>query len=249
MKKFLSIALALCAVNSWAVGPAVVPTRPMRYGGCVLPPVSQLEVPTSSAYTSGNAGTNGFISYNPAYQTTGADVPTYGATSGPNSQPGLTFNGSSDFLNFLNPINAHSPMTQLIIFKTANTGTQSFTSGVSGALAWFLVSQKQTLHTASVATLWTGTDTYSTATWYAILQTYNPTTGVYAAWQLNTGTANSDGSGTGSTANPNAITFLGESNGASFFNGVIALHLLYKGTYSATNATTAAQFTYCLGNF
>lgn len=186
------------------------------------------------------------VASNDATNSTSGDRPTYSATSGPNSTPGLAFNGSSDTLNFATSIS--SSVTQYDVFFVFTTpslaSTQAFMGGPSGALDFDLTTAGKVIITISgTGTVATCTTAHSINTWYAYAVTFNTSTKGYACYILSGGTYTADGSGTASSGTLTGnLTNIGQQS-TNYLHATVPEIGLATGTiWGSTQLTTIATY-------
>jgi hypothetical protein len=150
--------------------------------------------PTSGCSTSTACATDQ-VSGNNAFQTSGGALPTYGATSGPNSTPALTF-AIGDSILPTTPIAAPAgDFTIYVIFNMAAGSRNNELLGGAATSSINLVvstSNQVTLNEQAVAGV-NGNRALSTGTWYGEAVTYQNGSGTNSFYALSGGTATSDG--------------------------------------------------------
>lgn len=216
--------------------------------GCTLPTGSwtNLWQPNASAGSSGFAGFNDASSTNNATAASSGAAPAYSATSGPNSKPGLTFNGSSNILGLASTIPASGDYTFFAVFNVASLSANQYLLGPSSTAgtAWRLASSSgdQQLVSVGITTIGSDTTGHSTNTWEAIAVTFVFATKAYAFYNYaGSGSWSAGASGTGVAAPTAVVASLGGSSPSSgFWNGNLALMGFYSGApYTASGLNTA----------
>lgn len=194
---------------------------------CIEPTgMTYIWVPAAGCSTSTPCATD-VVAGNNASQTTSGDLPTYGATCGPNSRPCLTFNGTTDFITPTTAI--PSGLTNLTFYAVINITTGSvynaFFGSTSSQFAEFAVTSGNVPQLAETGIAGAqGTQTISTGTWYTLIVTYANGTTTTSFYNASGGALNPQGSFGGPAMTfPNPTADLGASRGdPSFFNGKIA---------------------------
>lgn len=170
-------------------------------------------------------------------QATGSAQPTYGATSGPNSTPAVTFDGSDDYLS-VSFTNVAQPYHIFAIMKTSTvaTGNQGYLSGTGG--------NERFLYGRAGPVV----STFLNSASIILDFSHNDTTNFYL-WEVKANTPSSSivrGNGTPSTGDPgtqgiSAIN-LGRLPGFGQTNVVFAEVAVYTAIISGTNATNLRAY-------
>lgn len=245
--RLLSLLLSLLMGTSatQATYPAPGPGR--QANSCTAPTMTYRWTPTSGCSTSTPCATDQ-VSGNNASQTTSGDLPTYGATCGPNSTPCLTFNGTTDYLLPTTAIAGPTDLTVYAIFKTATTPTTKgypFIGGAANGIEFGIDTANQAFLNQQDITGTNGTRTYTSGTWYAEAITYHNATTTTNFYAVSGGGLSADGV----SASP-AMTFsaaapnLGANTNGSdleYFNGSIA----EWGYLSSVNTAGIAAWSSC----
>lgn len=171
-------------------------------------------------------------------QGTGTNQPTYSATSGPNSGPGVTFDGSNDVLSVsFSAVN--QPFHSFLIMKTLSTTNVSAAFLAGGAIGERLV----TLGNGSNNNV----STYMGSAFDPVL-THSDTSNFYLWESLVNGASSSlkRDSSLSDTGNPGSNTLsgvtLGQLPGASYTNVVFSEVVIYSATISGTNLTNLRAY-------
>jgi hypothetical protein len=241
--------LVLALLPSMAVAQFTIPQR----GGiatpppCVAPTMTYRWTPTSGCSTSTACATDQ-VSGNNAFQTNSGDLPTYGATAGPNSQPALTFNGTSDYL--LPTTAIPSGLTNVTLYAVVNATSLTLTGenpifGISNNNAMLFqlnTSGNPQFEQYGVASA-SSTQTVSTGTWYTLVVTYANGTTTTNFYSASGGSLTAEGSVTSpgmSFSNP-TTALAGELEFGGFFAGKIA----EWGYLNSVNTTGIASWSSC----
>jgi hypothetical protein len=192
---------------------------------CVEPAgFTYIWTPTSGCSTSTPCATD-IVAGNNATQTVSGDLPTYGATCGPNSTPCLTFNGTTDFLNITTPV--PSGVTAFTLYAVINLSASQVNvifGGAGSGITYRInnTTNQPDLEESGVQGI-NGTQTLSLSTWYTEIVTYDNGTTTTSFFDASGGALNSHGV----SASP-AFTFSGtmpklaSDNFSELFNGKIA---------------------------
>ena len=101
-----------------------------------------------------------------------------------------------------------------------------------------------------VAVLATSTSSFSNNTNYAVVGTFNTSTGAYAFYSLAGGTYSSAGSGTASAPTLGAaMDAIAIGNGGTYLAGSSPEMAFYNGIWTTGNISTIATYTYCQYGF
>lgn len=206
---------------------------PMDSSGIAAPPpciepagFTYIWVPTVGCSVATPCATD-VVAGNNASQTTLGNLPTYGATCGPNSTPCLTFNGSSDYITPTTAIpSGLTNLTFYAVINTSTTGYNAFFGSTSNQFAEFAIingSNVPQLAETGIAGA-QGTQTISPGTWYTLIVTYANGTTTTSFYDASGGALNPQGSVSSPAMSfPNPTIDLGASRGdPNFFNGKIA---------------------------
>lgn len=210
------------------------------------PPTMQYRwTPTSGCSTSTVCMTDAVVANN-ASQTNSANLPTYSATGGPNSQPELVFGAGSanDYLVFGTPV----PLTlsTFTIYAVVNITTASLSNAIFGGAVGGIEyrinsSNNPELLKAATLSIGSGTQTLSAGTWYTQVMTYTSASG-YNFYHANGGSLTLAGTGSSST------TFLGAANniGAGAAQSeVLTGNLAEVGFLNSVNTAGIAAWSSC----
>jgi hypothetical protein len=237
------IALLLALLTGQSTYPAPGPGRQANSVACVAPTMTYRWTPTSGCSTTTPCATDQ-VSGNNASQTTSGDLPTYGATCGPNSTPCLAFNGTSDYLTIATPIpSGVTNFTMYAIFNPTTASTyNAFFAGGNNSIEFAITTTTATLSQIG-ATSVPGSRSFSTGTWYTEVVTYangSTTTAFYAA---SGGSLTSDGGSISQAFSFSSNTpYLGAIPMYSVgFNGPIA----EWGYLNSVNTTGIANWSSC----
>lgn len=192
---------------------------------CSALPSSQITyqfLPASGCSTS-SACLSDAIGGNNASQTTSGDLPTYGATSGANSKPALTFNGTSDFLNMATTIpSSANTYTFWVVWNTAALGAiaQTFFANTAGTgFIYFIRGSSLGYYSFVIngAVIANSTNPPTAGTWTAEVVTYNATTGAGAFYTCASGSCTSNGTFTQAETISGSIGVIGYTPGTSSY--------------------------------
>lgn len=240
--KILSLLLSLILGTPQATYPAPGPGR--QAYACAAPAgLVGRWTPTSGCSTSTPCATDQ-VAGNNASQTTSGDLPTYGATCGPNSTPCLTFNGTTDALLLATPI--PSGLTALtmyaVIYVTAAQNNAIFGATNNGGLTYRINgSSNPDLEQLAVQGN-SGTQTLSLNTWYTEVVTYNGGTTTTSFYYASGGTLNAAGAPGGPAFSwSTTTTYLGNDQFGEPFAGKIA----EWGYLNSVNTTGIAPWSQC----
>lgn len=229
--------------------------------GCT-PPTNETYrwVPNSGCSTSVACATD-VVASNNASQTTSGDLPTYSATGGPNNQPYLSFNGTSDYLTFSTTIPTTActgtGCTFWVVWYIASTGATKPWFGYSGGGNNFQGYYFQSANVQRLANTfanagggytgpWSGTDTYSATTWYTTAVTMT-SGGTWQTYKCSGGTCATDGSGgTGAgwgtiSFATNALGIIAGQSATDYWSGRMA----EWGYYAGSSITGLAAWSKC----
>ena len=168
-------------------------------------------------------------------QATGANQPTFGATSGPNSTPALTFDGSNDVLSAtFSAIN--QPLHCFAIMRTNNIPAASgFISGGASGERFIAGNTAST----NVLNYWGGT---------GIVYSHSDTTNHFL-WEVLVNGASSSvirgntAAGTGSVgSNTMSGVTLGQMPGNGYTNCILSEVAIYSAQISGTNLTNLRAY-------
>lgn len=224
IRLLLLLPLLSTLIGDQATYPTPGPGRQVH--ACTPPTMTYRWTPTSGCSTSTPCATDQ-VAGNNASQTTSGDLPTYGATCGPNSTPCLTFNGTSDFLTPTTPI-ASSGLTAVTVYAVVNMTSTSVLNYIYGGANFGFTFRTNTDGTVGFGVEGIvgsdGTQVLSPSTWYTIVVTYDngtTTTNFYNA--TGGGLAPEGTSGTALSWSAATPTMASDTpNFSSFFGGSIA---------------------------
>jgi hypothetical protein len=217
--------------------------------GCAAPPATY-DWKASNSCSTGAACMNDSAAGNNAVNATA--YPTYSATGGPNSTPSLSFNGSSNYLQFPTALvfGTGDNYSMLAVFNvTSGSGRYGFIGSATTAnLFYGSYSGHQNLTNITTSNIGTGTATLTNGTWYATAATVTDTSyynGNYAFFTLGSGTYATDGSGTTeylpSATATNAIGLYY----TTYANFKLSEVIYYNNIWTSGNLSTAAAYVSC----
>ena len=226
--------------------------RPVA-SGCTAPTTTNRWLPSTSC-SSGSACLNDAVASNNAVQAT--HYPSYSATGGPNSTADLSFNGSSNYLQFPTAIAQGSSET-VTLYAIVEPETTSRSALIAGGAAQDIgwadsnSTAHQWLANVNTASIGSGTATLTAGSWYAIAITIQATasgTGNYAFYKESGGSYSSDGSATGVTAFPTSGSTSNQIG--LYYTGTYAQFNLaelgyYNGVWNGTQLTAWATYAHC----
>lgn len=178
-------------------------------------------------------------------QATTAKQPIYttGAVNG--LAAGAWASASTQYVEAATPIGGSS-FSGFAVFKLTSTGVNQaiFGNNITGsAVEWRINSSNhQELLAQNVASICTGTATFTTGTWYAIAFTYNSSTGACNLYTISGGTATSDGSATSAQTVTNGIADIGVGAATDYFNSMIAEAALSTSVWSGSDLAANASY-------
>lgn len=219
--------------------------------GCTAPATTYDWLPSATAGSSGNPGFNDAVGGNNATNSSG--YPAYGATSGPNSKPALTFTASSNqSLNLSTGVPyTWTTYSVFVVYHTDTGGSNDETIiGTSGTSAnTFLIADgsSSAIYFNLNGTQIQNSTSIPASTWIALAIQWNVSTGAWTIYRLSGGTATSIGSGTNTAtlSSSNLFNQIGEAGFFGFFfNQAIAELGFYNGTINSSTAATYASCQY-----
>jgi hypothetical protein len=223
---------------------------PISSGGgsvCTSPPTMTSRWPVYGTGAGAGSSLTDVVGGNTATQATSINQPTYTA-SAVNGLAALTFVSSPNFqfLVLNTPISVlTTSFTYYAVFNlTASGSNNALLSGTTSSVEWRINSSgHQEVLSSGVASLGTGTMTFSPGTWYGVAFTFNTVTGG-TLFVCSGGTCSSDGSISASTfAQP--VSNFGDAPAAGDpFNGLIAEWGLATSVVSLTTTGTYIKSCY-----
>lgn len=208
---------------------------------CNPPTMTYRWTPTSGCSVATTCATDQ-VAGNNATQTTLGDVPTYGATCGPNSTPCLTFNGTSDYLALATPI--PSGLTTLTLYAVINLTTSQVNSIFGGAGSGLIFrinsSNNPDLESSGVVGV-SGSQTLSLSTWYTEVVTYNNGTTTTNFYYASGGSLNAAGSVSQAFSWSGNVPYLANDN----YNEVFAGKIAEWGYLNSVNTAGIANWSSC----
>jgi hypothetical protein len=146
-----------------------------------------------------------------------------------NGLPSLLFDGSSQFLQFLNRF-VNPYRTIYAVVRSSSTVTSTLNCGTAVSLQWRLDNLKMRLVSTGTADIGFATNAMASNTWTQINVSWDRTQGIFRQAGAANGTASL------STGANHACEFFGANSGSSeFFAGDLAVLLEYAGIHDTTH--------------
>ncbi len=226
----------------------VTGVNPAPVISCTAPTMTYRWTPASTCSTSQPCAIDQ-VAGNNASQSTSGDLPTYGATGGPNGLAALTFNGTSDYIIPTTPIaSGLTSFTMYAIFKPAGTPSSGhnydFFGGTNNSIEFGIdPSDNAVLNQQDIIGV-NGNAAFPAGTWYTEIVTYQNGTTTTNFYKANGGALTPDGGSTSQALSFSATTpYLGGNTvTSSYFNGSIAEWGFLSGS---ANPSGIAQWSSC----